>query len=87
MVEMSREEAEKFEKIKKRRVGGIFRLRRGQSPGARDAIVGEVDPSDPFAAIGAAETQGVILHGDDEDKSGIGIFPLPSGKGEKGKKP
>jgi len=82
-MEISKADAEKFKNIGKKKVGGIFRLRKGKDPGAPDAVVGEVDPSDPFALIGAAETQGVILHGDDEDKSGIGYFPLQPGKGKK----
>ena len=64
-------------------------MRKGQASGAPDAVVGEVDPSDPFTLIGAAETHGVVLHGNEEDKSGIGYFPLQPGKAkeEKGKKP
>lgn len=86
-MEISKAEAEEFEKIRHpiRRRGGFFRLRRGIDPGAPDVTVGEVNPDDPWAQIGAAETGGAIISGEDVDKSGIGIFPLKPGKGKKRK--
>lgn len=84
-MEVSKADAEEFEKIRHpiRRRGGFFRLRRGIDPGAPDVTVGEVKPDDPWIQIGAAETGGTIIHGDQPDKSGIGIFPLQPGKGQK----
>lgn len=60
----------------KRRFLGFLTLRKSKESGVPDALVGEVDPNEPFYQQGAIDTGGVIVSGDGESEIGVGIFPV-----------
>lgn len=53
----------------------VFTIRRSTEPGVPDAMVGVVDPNDPWVQKGALDTGGVIIEGA-ENQEAIGVFPM-----------